>query len=55
MKTFRFKKWVKVLVIFIPFEALMTTMVLTGGSIGVICLILAMATLMKGIDWVYEK
>ena len=47
----KIKKWVKVLVIFISFEALMTTMVLIGGAIGVICLILAMATLMKGIEW----
>ena len=51
----KIKKWVKLTILFIIIELCLSGIVLIGGAIGVLSTLGIGITLLKGVDWVYEK
>lgn len=54
MKTRRLKKWVKVAIVFMAIEMLLSVaFITTNGVISVACLLGIMPVISKGINWVF--
>lgn len=51
----KIKKWVKLVILGIIVETCLFGIVLVGGAIGIISTLGIGITLLKGVDWVYEK